>query len=206
MANQNPERNPVELLAEEFLERCRQGEHPALSEYTERHVEHAEEIRELFPFLMELEGIAAEEADVAATMQSAGDAPHPPQIGDYRIIREVGRGGMGVVYEAQQESLARRVALKILPTHATNDEVALERFRREARAAAKLHHTNIVPVFDVGQAGPTCFYALQLIPGAAFARRHPTAEAGGRGEGASRLALDHIRRQAVARRYNDRST
>src|SRR5262249_27638056 len=90
------------------------------------------------------------------------------QVGDYRILREVGRGGMGVVYEAEQQSLGRRVALKVLPPHTLKDAKALERFRREARAAAKLHHTNIVPVFEVGQDGGACFYAMQFIQGQAL--------------------------------------
>src|SRR5262249_29520943 len=87
------------------------------------------------------------------------------QVGDYRVIREVGRGGMGVVYEAEQVSLGRRVALKILPAAVAKDRKALERFRREARAAARLHHTNIVPVFEVGQDGEVVFYAMQFIHG-----------------------------------------
>ncbi len=92
-------------------------------------------------------------------------APALRQVGDYRVIREVGRGGMGVVYEAEQVSLGRRVALKILPGVVAKDRKALERFRREARAAARLHHTNIVPVFEVGQDGEVVFYAMQFIQG-----------------------------------------
>ncbi len=94
-------------------------------------------------------------------------APSPPrqQIGDYRILREIGRGGMGIVYEAEQISLGRRVALKVLPQQVMQDDRALERFRREARAAAQLHHTNIVPVFEVGQEGAVWYYAMQLIAG-----------------------------------------
>ena len=72
---------------------------------------------------------------------------------------------MGVVYEAEQVSLGRRVALKVLPRHAAADRMTLERFRREARAAARLHHTNIVPVFEVGQDGDVRFYAMQFIQG-----------------------------------------
>jgi WD40 repeat protein/serine/threonine protein kinase len=87
------------------------------------------------------------------------------QIGDYRILREIGRGGMGVVYEAEQISLGRRVALKVLPGQASSDRIIQERFRREARAAARLHHTNIVPVYDVGQDGDVRFYAMQFIQG-----------------------------------------
>src|SRR6185437_10068197 len=87
------------------------------------------------------------------------------RLGDYRILREIGRGGMGVVYEAEQVSLGRRVALKVLPRHVARDATALERFRREARAAARLHHTNIVPIFEVGREGDLAFYAMQFIPG-----------------------------------------
>jgi serine/threonine protein kinase len=72
---------------------------------------------------------------------------------------------MGVVYEAEQESLGRHVALKVLPPYAARDDKMLERFRREARAVAKLHHTNIVPVFEVGEVEGVCFYAMQFIQG-----------------------------------------
>ena len=72
---------------------------------------------------------------------------------------------MGIVYEAEQESLGRRVALKILPHQLAQNRDHLARFQREARAAAQLHHTNIVPVFEVGQDGDRVFYAMQLIQG-----------------------------------------
>ena len=101
--------------------------------------------------------------------EETGDsrAANPPlrQIGDYRILREIGRGGMGVVYEAEQISLGRRVALKVLPRQVSGDRLVQERFRREARAAARLHHTNIVPVYEVGQDGDVRFYAMQFIQG-----------------------------------------
>ena len=86
-------------------------------------------------------------------------------MGDYRVLREIGRGGMGVVYEAEQISLGRRVALKVLPRHTSGNRMIEERFRREARAAARLHHTNIVPVFEVGQEEDIRFYAMQFIQG-----------------------------------------
>jgi WD40 repeat protein/serine/threonine protein kinase/tetratricopeptide (TPR) repeat protein len=89
----------------------------------------------------------------------------PERLGDYRIIRELGRGGMGIVYEAEQVSLGRRVALKVLPGHALLDRKAVERFRREARAAGRLHHTNIVPVFGTGEQDGYRYFVMQLIPG-----------------------------------------
>src|SRR5262249_37562596 len=78
---------------------------------------------------------------------------------------EVGRGGMGVVYEAQQLSLGRHVAIKVLPSHALLDGRQLGRFQREARSAARLHHTNIVPVFGVGEQGGLHYYVMQFIHG-----------------------------------------
>ena len=96
------------------------------------------------------------------------DGPAIRQIGDYRVLREIGRGGMGVVYEAEQASLGRHVALKVLPGHARLDAKLRERFRREARAAAKLHHTNIVPVFGVGEHEGTPYYVMQFIQGQAL--------------------------------------
>src|SRR5262249_13872342 len=91
--------------------------------------------------------------------------PVPRQLGDYRILREVSRGGMGIVYEAVQESLGRHVALKVLPFASITNPHYLERFRRESRAAAKLHHSNIVPVFGVGEQEGVHYYAMQFIQG-----------------------------------------
>src|SRR5262249_3793366 len=84
---------------------------------------------------------------------------------DYRILREVDRGGMGVVYEAEQVSLGRHVALKVLPASALLEAQRLQRFQREAKAAARLHHTNIVPVFGVGEADGLHYYVMQFIAG-----------------------------------------
>jgi serine/threonine protein kinase len=93
----------------------------------------------------------------------------PGTLGDFRLIREIGRGGMGVVYEAEQVSLGRRVALKVLPFAATMDSRHLQRFKNEAHAAAQLHHTNIVPVYFVGCERGVHFYAMQYIEGHSLA-------------------------------------
>ena len=87
------------------------------------------------------------------------------RLGDFRVLRVVGRGGMGVVYEAEQVSLGRRVALKVMAGHRLNDPSQLARFAREAKAAARLHHTNIVPVFGVGEAEGIHYYVMQFIHG-----------------------------------------
>jgi hypothetical protein len=88
-----------------------------------------------------------------------------PAIPGFRIVREVGRGGMGVVYEAVEVALNRRVALKVLSPQSAAHGTAVARFRREARAAAQLHHTNIVPVHGFGEDGGHLYYAMQLIDG-----------------------------------------
>src|SRR5262249_5000532 len=118
----------LDRLAEEFADRFRRGERPALKEYTDRYPELAEEIRELFPAMVQ-----GEQAEGGRQFQEElGDSratdPPPRQIGDYRILREIGRGGMGVVYEAEQISLGRRVALKVLPRQVSSDRLVQERF------------------------------------------------------------------------------
>src|SRR6516165_3050697 len=164
MPDSSDERNPVELLAEDFMARKRRGEKPTLSEYTAQHPDLADDIRELFPALLMMEDLG--DSSLAATgPHQIGAGAAPERIGDYRILREVGRGGMGVVYEAEQESLGRRVALKVLPPHVLNDSQQVRRFEREARAAAKLHHTNIVPVFGVGSDQGMHYYVMQFIQG-----------------------------------------
>ena len=159
--------NLLDRLAEEFADRFRHGQRPALKEYIDRYPELAEEIRELFPAMVQVEqaegGRQGQDLDQTGDLRTAN--PSLSQIGDYRILREIGRGGMGVVYEAEQISLGRRVALKVLPKHVSNDRMVQERFRREARAAARLHHTNIVPVYEVGQDGDVRYYAMQFIQG-----------------------------------------
>jgi serine/threonine protein kinase len=160
-------REPVEKLAEEFVERFRRGEKPTLDEYVTRFPELAEQIRALFPTLLEMEQLASVEGQ--PTSPHCGglhdQSPPPEQLGEYRILREIGHGGMGIVYEAVQESLGRHVALKVLPLHGLLNPTLLERFKREAKAAAKLHHTNIVPVFGVGEDSGVHYFAMQYIQG-----------------------------------------
>ncbi len=96
---------------------------------------------------------------------SSADLLNAEPLGDFRLLREIGRGGMGVVYEAVQRSLGRRVALKVLPFAAALDARQLQRFKNEAQAAAHLHHSNIVPVYAVGCERGVHFYAMQMIEG-----------------------------------------
>jgi serine/threonine protein kinase/Tfp pilus assembly protein PilF len=163
MSVPSDDRNPVEVLAEEFLARARRGEQPSLAEYVARYPDLAAEIHELFPVLLDMEDARVGGDELPA--RAAGPTGQLiKRLGDYRILREVGRGGMGVVYEAEQESLGRRVALKVLAGVMSTPQ-QVRRFEREARSAAKLHHTNIVPVFGVGHEGGAHYYVMQFIPG-----------------------------------------
>jgi len=165
MSEASSDVNPLDILAEEFIARHRAGEHPSLDEFIARRPDLADDIRDLFPGLVLMEGVRPDRGDVTGPFEAGGAAPPLRRLGDYRILREVGRGGMGVVYEAEQESLGRHVALKVLPAHALLDPQRLRRFHREAKAAARLHHTNIVPVYGVGEQDGLHYYVMQFIQG-----------------------------------------
>jgi WD40 repeat protein/serine/threonine protein kinase len=155
--------DPFGQIADEFVEAFRQGKSPSVEEFARRYPAHADDIRDMLPALALME--QAKAPDHTSDEGASPAAPPLHQLGDYQILREVGRGGMGVVYEAQQLSLGRHVAIKVLPSHALLDPRQLARFQREARAAARLHHTNIVPVFGVGEQGGLHYYVMQFIPG-----------------------------------------
>ncbi len=161
-------------MVSEFSRLVREGKSPNVEEFANRNAELASRVRRQFPLLamMELHGeswsssevdLPSPELALASSQKDKWKAPE--RLGDFRLIRQIGRGGMGVVYEAEQESLGRRVAVKILPASAQFDERRVERFATEARASAMLHHTNIVPVFGVGREDGLSFYVMQLIEG-----------------------------------------
>src|SRR5439155_23478501 len=154
-------------LADDFTARLERGERPAIEEYIQRHPQHAGVIRNLFTSLEFMRLTAPASSGMGAP--SSRDIEPGAPLGDYRLIREIGRGGMGIVYEAEQLSLARRVALKVLPFAAALDARQLQRFKNEAQAAAHLHHTNIVPVYGVGCARGVHYYAMQYIEGQTLA-------------------------------------
>jgi tetratricopeptide (TPR) repeat protein len=156
----------VGRLADEFLRRQDAGEQPDVEEYVARHPEAADLLRKVLTSLQLLDTSLSGGASLAT---GDGDGAAMGTLGDFRLVREVGRGGMGIVYEAVQISLNRRVALKVLPFAATMDPRHLQRFHNEAQAAASLHHTNIVPVYFVGCERSVHFYAMQFIDGRSLA-------------------------------------
>src|SRR5262245_57562616 len=184
-------------LTEEFAQRLRSGERPTVEEYTERFPHFADEIRDVFPAVQLMEDLKPRPSDTEPLTAPSLTKP-PERIAEYRIDREIGRGGMGVVYEAVQESLARRVALTVLPAHLLSNETLRARFHRESHAAAKLHHTNIVPVFAVGEHDGLCYYVMQLIDGKGLDRVFRGQQSEVRSQG-SELALSSLTPEKVGR-------
>ncbi|HMF18529.1 MAG TPA: protein kinase [Gemmataceae bacterium] len=157
-------------LIDRLAGRIQAGKPVELESFLQQHPERAQELKELLPAIQ----VMAQLGQVLATNQGVSASPQPKghelgTLGDFRILREVGRGGMGIVYEAEQQTLGRRVALKVLPFAATMDPRNLERFRNEAQAAAHLHHNHIVPVFGGGCERGVPYYVMQFIEGQTLA-------------------------------------
>ena len=171
--NATPSPTPTEsslesLLGEvagEFFDRMANGERPEIDEYVNRYPELADQIRGAFPAL-QVVGDSRTESNGLGTEDNLNGQK---TLGDFRILRELGRGGMGVVYEAEQLSMGRKVALKVLPFTALAQEKSVQRFRNEVRAAGALNHPNIVPIHFVGEERGVHFFAMQLIRGQTMA-------------------------------------
>jgi serine/threonine protein kinase/WD40 repeat protein/tetratricopeptide (TPR) repeat protein len=191
-AVQLPADPAFDLLVDELIARLQAGEALDWPAIAREHPECAARLRSLSVALEALGDLsgASDSALAAVPPRSGREDFVPGVLGDFHLLREVGRGGMGVVYEAEQVSLNRRVALKVLPLAGTMDPRQLERFRHEARAAALLHHPHIVPVYGVGCERGVHYYAMQLIEGCSLAaviegRRGPIAAAGPPAPGAA---------------------
>jgi serine/threonine protein kinase len=137
-------------ILDDFLAAVQRGEPPDRTALLAAHPDLAEELETCLASLDFIRCAAVSGSDDGLASVPDESELHHGRLGDFRILREAGRGGMGVVYEAEQLSLRRRVALKVLPFAATLDPRQLQRFRIEAQAAAQMHHSNIVPVYSVG--------------------------------------------------------
>lgn len=156
----------LDQVIDQVMEEARGGKRPDLAAYYRTFPDLEGQLRDILPSLLMLEDFGSVDGTPPLGSGIAvGNLPPLKQLGDYQILREIGRGGMGVVYEAVQLSLGRHVALKVLPAQLVRSANSLERFRREAQAAAQLHHSNIVPVFELGEHEGTFFYAMQFIRG-----------------------------------------
>ncbi|HXY35994.1 MAG TPA: serine/threonine-protein kinase [Planctomycetaceae bacterium] len=160
--NDSQARDPLEVLASEFVAALRKGAEPQIEAVAAAHPELAAEIQELFPLLTAMEGWKAYRETTSYEHRSLETLPGG-QFGDFRIVREIGRGGMGVVFEAEELNTARRVAIKVLPYLKSDARRAL--FQREASTAARLWHPHIVPVYNFGEHNGLCYYSMRLVRG-----------------------------------------
>ena len=180
MSGMNPgeQLDLIDEICESFESVWQSGREPDLVEFAARYPGDLNQVLEyLLPIDREYrdrltspsKALFRDTVVAASTDTTAERAPGtdklPVQIGQYRILRKLGQGGMGVVYEAVHLLLKRRVAVKVLLSHGDLQKEGQARFERESRAAAALHHTNIIPVFEVGQTEDIRFYAMQLIEG-----------------------------------------
>jgi len=149
---------PIEDVQDRIVERLHAGETLDRAAILAEHPEHAPALEAFLDLIEEIEG------------GEAPASPAPSRLGDFVIGRELGRGGMGVVYEAEQRGLGRRVALKVLPPALGRDPRRIARFRREAQAAGRLRHPGIVPVYSFGEAAGTPFFAMELVRGRSLAQ------------------------------------
>ena len=167
-------------LAETFSRRLRIGNAPSIDEFINEFQDRMSgelesRIRHLFPILilMECDGsrpddwsqVGSIEGTIENAIQNYQGPPAGRELGDFKIEEEIGRGGMGIVYVARQKSLNRKVALKLLPASSQFDHRRKTRFQHEARSAALLHHTNIVPIFHIGEHEGLCYFVMQHIEG-----------------------------------------
>jgi serine/threonine protein kinase/WD40 repeat protein len=150
---------------EDYLTLAEAGSAPHPDDFASRYPDLKEDLKAALDGLAMVQGLVGESGVGAGGRLEAGR-----RIAGYRIVRELGRGGMGIVYEAVHVDLDRPVALKVLGMHAAPDSTGRRRFLNEAKTAAGLHHTHIVPVFDVGQLGGLCYYAMQRIEGCGLDR------------------------------------
>ncbi len=169
--SEEPEAEPVDRderlgeAIEAYLALVEAGSPADPEEFASRYPDISEDLSAALEGLAMVQGLVGESSMGPGSRLEAGR-----RIAGYRIVRELGRGGMGVVYEAVHVDLDRPVALKVLGTHAAPDSSGRRRFLNEAKTAAGLHHTHIVPVFDVGQVGGLCYYAMQRIEGSGLDR------------------------------------
>lgn len=157
----------LDWIVEHFTRKIRAGKHSAIEVYQKRYPALKTEIAELLGSVAMIEQlkIKSNRDTEPRTRRSLNEVSTLRQIGDYKVVREIGRGGMGIVFEAVHESLGRRVAIKVMPTPLMSGSKHVERFKRESRAAARLHHTNIVGVFGVGESDGYHYYVMDFVDG-----------------------------------------
>ena len=173
------------LVVEELTQCVRLGNQSACEALIAKHPKFAPELCELVSTLQALAAWSNSEPHTEPGSIKVDSQDRLGQLGDFRLIRQLGQGGMGIVYEAEQISLQRRVAVKVLPLAGVLQTSRLERFKNEAKAAASLQHPHIVNAFFVGQERGVHFYAMRMIEGQTLAEiiaSRPTMAKPGEGQ------------------------
>ena len=152
----------LEQLVDLYLDHCHLGDAPDVAAFAAAHPTHSAELLEILPLLRDLE-----RAGDAARGRSVAPKDELPELpgSDFRLERKIGSGGMGVVFEARQISLDRRVAVKVLAPSLVANATRRNQFEAEVRIVAMLHHPNIVKVIGAGQSAGTCYYAMEIVDG-----------------------------------------
>jgi serine/threonine protein kinase len=177
-------------VLDEYLAQMRAGSAPSPSELMAQHPHLAGDLQECLACLDLIRRAGQTTRQAGALGETLDPGRGTAVLGDFRIVREIDKGGMGVVYEAEQLSLHRRVALKVLPFASALDTRQLQRFKNEAQAAACLHHLNIVPVYSVGCERGVHFYAMQFIDGQSLAETIAQLRRASAGESAPAEAVN----------------
>lgn len=158
-------RDTLEVLLTRFAEECRQGTPSAIEAYAQRYPEYAQEIRDLFPLILPLENWRAYK-ELESLPEEWPDQLRGHRLGEYGLVREIGRGGCGVVFEAKHTETGHRVAIKVLPLgYLSMAPQRREQLRREAAVLAQLRHPQIVPVYTFGEEQRYCYYVMQYVEG-----------------------------------------
>lgn len=160
-------RDPMEEIASLYLDKLRQGDTIDLDDFVNDYPKIAGDLKDFLSLVCAMEDWKAEK-ELQVVKTPMPDEFDIQQLGECKILREIARGGMGVIFEAEQEPIGRRVAVKLLPWKFGTDSKWSKQFRREARTAARLQHPNIVPVFSFGEQDGRFFYVMPLIEGVGF--------------------------------------
>ena len=155
----------LEQVVERFTEEVRAGNNPDVDQWVQDHPHLSEELTDLLSSVAMIEGLKNFSPSTSLPQSRFANVEIPDYLGEYKIVREIGRGGMGIVLEAVHETLGRRVAIKVMVPGALTNPSHFERFHREAVAAASLHHTNIVSVFGAGEDQGFHFYVMEFVDG-----------------------------------------
>ena len=157
----------LEDLVEQYTDLCHRGSAPSPRQFATEHPDFAAELEELLPLVADMTH--------AAQSDDLKDEPELPELpgSDYRLLRLIGNGAMGRVYEAEQLSLERRCAVKLLSPSLLQEGGLRRQFEQESRVIAKLKHPNIVEVFGAGSTSGHCYYAMELIDGTGLDKYRP---------------------------------